>query len=259
VTLRRLLPTPSDGIDAVDAYLPPSPTEAGRDSGGRPWTMVNMVSSLDGAVTVEGRSAGLSSPLDKEIFAAMRSVVDVVMVGAGTARTERYGPVRLRDDHASRRVERGQSEVPDLVVVSRSGDLGTGLPMFNPEVASSTPRPIVLTCEAGRSAVEPLGDAAEIWVCGDDDVDLSEAMRQLGERGVRSLLSEGGPGLNASMLRDGLIDELCLTVAPLLVGGPAGRIVAGDGAGLPADVELHQLLESEAWLFGRWRLGGPRA
>jgi riboflavin biosynthesis pyrimidine reductase len=219
--------------------------------------MANMVASLDGAVTLDGRSGGLSSPLDKEIFAALRSIADVIMVGAGTARTERYGPVRLRPDHAERRRTRGQTATPSLVVVSRSGVLGGDLPLLDPAVTDPTLRPVVLTCAAGAAAAEQLEDRAEVWVCGEDEVDLGSALDQLAERGVRTVLTEGGPALNASMLASGLLDELCLTVAPLLTGGPAGRIVAGDGEGLPLGTEVIQLCEADGWLFGRWAVSRP--
>lgn len=255
MALRRLLPTPSDDVDIVEAYLPPSRDEGVTAAGGRPWTVTNMVASVDGAMDLEGRSGGLSSPLDKEIFAALRSVADVVLVGAGTARTERYGPVRLREDHATRRRARGQAAVPTLVVVSRSGRLDADLPLLDPAVVDDASlRPVVLTCAYGEASAERLGERATVWVCGDDDVDLGAAMAQLGSQGVATVLAEGGPTLNAALLSLGLIDELCLTHAPLLVGGPGGRIVAGDGAGLPVKVDLTQLCTSDGWLFGRWRV-----
>jgi riboflavin biosynthesis pyrimidine reductase len=98
--MRRLLPTPGDDVDLFEAYTP-----AGTFAGaGRPWVRVNMISSLDGAIAVRGRSGTLGGPPDRRLFMVLRSLADVIVVGAGTMRTEGYGPAHLDDGlRASRR------------------------------------------------------------------------------------------------------------------------------------------------------------
>lgn len=265
--LRPLFPpNPTGGdVDIAEAYLPPafaSPqrvTEPDRPTNpnpSRPWVTTNMVASVDGAMTLAGRSGGLGSSADRAVFRTLRSMADVVMAGAGTVRTERYGPVRLDDAHLEARRQRGQTPLPPLVVVSNSGDLDTDLPLLDPELVGDGPRPRLLTCVAGEPSARRLGERVELLVAGDDTVDLTLGLSMLAESGVGVVVCEGGPTLNAALVTAHLLDELCLTTSPLLAGGPAGRIVAGSDEH-PRDVELVQLLEADGSLFSRWRLRPP--
>jgi len=260
--MRQLFPPIPGGavdVDPVAAYLPAafaSPQDVTSATTGldRPWTTVNMVASMDGAVTVDGRSAGLSDPGDREIFRILRAMADVVVVGAGTARTERYGPARIAPHLAGGRVERGQAPAPPIAMVSTSGRIDDDLPVVDPEVADGAPLPMVITCEAGARQASKLGERAEIIVAGGDRVDLVAAFSALGQRGMRVAVSEGGPMLNAAMVRLGLLDEVCLTVASLAVGGNAGRIIADDPQlETPVPMELAHVLEHEGTLYTRWR------
>lgn len=262
--LRQLLPPdPEDtGVEADEAYLPPvlpgpgvTPTPLPL---GRPWVTTNMVASVDGAMTLEGRSGGLGSAADREVFRTLRSMADVVMAGAGTVRAERYGPVRHDDERLAARLARGQAEVATVVVVSNSGRLDTDLPLLDPELVGNGPLPIVLTCAAGEPATRKLGGRVEVLVAGDTRVDLPAALGELAARGVRVVVCEGGPTLNGALIAHGLLDELCLTTSPLVAGGTAGRIVADDAERV-VDLALAHLLESDGSLFSRWRLrtGNP--
>jgi len=269
VRLRRLFPppAPSNGapdaddrgwVEADRAYLPPvladpahGPEEPHRR--GRPWITTNMVASVDGAVTVAGRSGGLGSEADREVFRTLRSMADVVMAGAGTVRTERYGPVRLDDDRVEARRARGQQALPTLVVVTNSGHLDGDLPLLDPALVGDGPLPVVVTCAAGEPAARTLGDRVEVLVRGDTRVDLPDALGSLVNRGVGVVVCEGGPTLNEALLADGLLDEVCLTTSPLLASGDAGRIVTG-GPERIVDLELAHLLEADGALFARWRV-----
>lgn len=260
--LRQLFPPDPDGtgIDALAAYLPPG-LAAGSDTrvtapADRPWVTTNMVASVDGSMTLAGRSGGLGSAADRAVFRTLRSVADAVMAGAGTVRAERYGPVRLSEEHRAARQARGQAPTPALVVVSNSGRLDPDLPMLDPELVGDGPLPILLTCAAGESAAGRHGDRVEVLVAGEGTVDLRGALRQLVDRGLGVVVCEGGPTLNGALVADGLLDELCLTIAPLLAGGDAGRIVAGVDE-QPVELELAHLLEAEGALFARWRLRSP--
>jgi riboflavin biosynthesis pyrimidine reductase len=244
--VRRLLPEPAGPIDPVAAYADlPAPA-------GRPGVRLNMVSSIDGAIAVDGLSGGLGGPADHRVFMALRSLCDVVVVAAGTVRAEGYGPVRLDAALVSARRERGQATTPRIAVVSRSLALDWDGPLF--AGAPSRARPIVVTCAApGAAALRRARAVAEVVVAGEESVDVPAALVELGARGLARVLAEGGPRLNASLADAGVLDEVCLTVSPRLVGGDARRILDGpEGRGVDA-MRLRSVCEDEGLLFLRWR------
>jgi riboflavin-specific deaminase-like protein len=213
-----------------------------------PTLRVNFVASVDGAVTVDGFSAGLSGPADKEIFGTLRMVCDALMVAAGTVRTEKYDALRLDARSRAWRREHGLAELPLMVVVSRSLDLDPAQEIFS----DAPTRPIVLTHAASpadrrRAAAE----VAEVIVTGDDEVDLAAALAELHARGATQVLSEGGPHLLGALTAADLVDELCLTVSPLLAGGTAGRIATGP-PGPPRALSLRHVLAGDDMLFLRY-------
>ena len=214
---------------ALDAlYAPP----VGR------WVRAGMVATVDGsAVGDDGLSGSINTPTDHAVYAALRRVSDVVLVGAGTARAEGYRP----------------GETP-LVVVSRRGEL--------PESLRGGGGVVVLaTCAASGRArgagepVEPSGGrppGPEVWVCGEDRVDLAAVLDRCVERGWEHVLAEGGPSLLADLLDEGLVDELAVTTSPLVVGGDGGRITAGPGR--RHDLTLEHLVEGDGTLCALWRV-----
>lgn len=217
----------------------------------RPWIQVNFVSSADGAVTVAGKSEGLSSPGDKRIFTLGRDLADVVLVGAGTALLEAYGPVKDTERRRVRRARLGRPGVPPLAVVTRRCSL-------TPEstlITEAPVPPLVLTCraapEARRAALAEAG--AEVLVHGEDSVDLPRAVDALAERGLRRICCEGGPQLFGQLIADDLVDQLCLTVAPLLAGGDAGRIAMGPLPDTPRSLRLDSALHDDGFLMLRYR------
>jgi riboflavin biosynthesis pyrimidine reductase len=250
--VRELLPRQTGNIDPVEAYGLPGVVPEDR-----PFVRCNMISSLDGAITVEGRSGALGGPADRRVFQVLRSLADVIVVGAGTAREEGYGPARLSQDLRDRRKGRGQSPLPPIAVVTRSGNLDWSSPFFTEAEA----RPIIVT-SAGvdKGVLDRGGEMADFVMAGDDEVDPALALDELYRRGFRSVLLEGGPGLNSDFLEAGRMDELCLTFSPLLVGGSGPRI-AGPELPHPVEVDLVQLLEEEGFLFLRLHLvrGGSRS
>jgi riboflavin biosynthesis pyrimidine reductase len=219
----RLWPDPSTG-ELTDEELLASYLPTDRD---RPWLRVNFVASADGAVSVAGYSAGLSGPADKRVFGLLRMLCDAVMVGAGTLRHEGYGAMRLDERRRAWRRAAGLAEYPPLVLVSSRLDLDPDSPMFT----EAPTRPIVLT-HGGSPADQrrALADRADVLVCGDAEVDLTAARELLAERGLRQVLCEGGPHLFGSLAAADAVDELCLTVSPLLAGPGAARIIAGPPA-----------------------------
>ena len=206
--MRRLLPEPLDAVDLVAAYALPDdvPTE-------RPFVRCNMISTLDGAVTVNGRSGALGGPADRKVFAALRSLADVILVGAGTVRAEGYGP------------DRSDNPVP-IAVVTRSGQLDRSSPFFT----EAEKPPIILS---------------------GPDLTPAGILDELRERGFRSVLLEGGPGLNAQVVSAGVLDELCLTLAPRLAAGDGPRVLAGPELPEPLELRTVHLLEEDGFLFHR--------
>jgi riboflavin biosynthesis pyrimidine reductase len=197
----------------------------------RPWLRANMVVSVDGAASLVGRSGGLSGPADRLLFSVLRSLADVVLVGAATARAERYRPAAERAIWSVLRV--GRAPTPPIAVVTRELSLDPDSPLI--ALAHSGSRTIVLTTAAApdrrRAAV---ARHADVVVAGRDSLTPAAVISALAERGYRRLLTEGGPNLLGQFSAAGLLDELCLTISPLLEGGWAGRILTvPDGAGGP--------------------------
>jgi riboflavin biosynthesis pyrimidine reductase len=214
----------------------------------RPVLRVNFVSSVDGAATADGFSAGLSGPGDKKIFSTLRMVCDALIVAAGTVRTENYDALRLDADRRAWRRAHGLAEFPLMVIVSGSLAL-------NPEqeIFSDAPiRPIVVThAAAPADRRKRIAEVAEVVTFGDGEVDLRSALAELHSRGATQLLSEGGPHLLGALTAADLVDEMCLTLSPLLAGGIAGRIATG-APGPPRSMALRHVLASEDMLFLRY-------
>jgi riboflavin-specific deaminase-like protein len=216
------------------------------------WVRANMITSLDGAAQgSNGRSGTLSSPADKYVFAMLRALCDVILVGAGTARAEKYGPDEPRPDYAARREALGQRPTAPIAVVSGRLEVDPDGPLFS-GVGEPT---LVLTAQrspADRRA--QLADLADVVIVGEDRVDLPRALDALTERGLNRVLCEGGPILLGQLVADGLLDDLCLTFAPLLLGGSADRAL--NGPPVPdVPMRLAHILEADGNLITRWTRG----
>lgn len=214
----------------------------------RPWVLSNFVAGIDGAIAIDGRVDGLSSPSDQSVFDLLRSLADVVLVGAGTFRAERYPPIRLSDELRAEREARGQAPVPGLAVVSRSLQLDWERPSFT---AVQT-RPVVLTSAASDDGARArASEVADVVLCGEEHVEVTAALQTLFARGHRVVLCEGGPALMAELCSHGLLDELCLTIAPL-VGGDPSRIIADEPRPALTRYELAQVLTAGDELYLRY-------
>jgi riboflavin biosynthesis pyrimidine reductase len=197
---------------------------------GAPWLRANMIESVDGAASLNGRTGGLSGDADRHVFRLLRSLADVILVGAGTARAEKYRPVRDREIWPELR--EGRALTPPIAVVTRKLDLDLGSPLLSG--AAGGARTIVLTTEAAPASRRKAAAAhADVIVAGQDTVPPSAAVNALAARGHRNILVEGGPTLLQQITAAGLLDDLCLTFSPLLEEGSAGRIVAPPPAHLP--------------------------
>ncbi|MCZ7530449.1 MAG: pyrimidine reductase family protein [Acidimicrobiia bacterium] len=216
----------------------------------RPWVMLNMVTSVDGAVSVEGRSGGLAGDADREVFHALRTFPDVILVGSGTVRAEGYGPPRASPADSAMREAHDAWPVARIAIVTGSASLDYGSALFS----EPTSRPLlVTTANAPADRIAQAAEVADVAVAGEDSVDVSRALSALGELGARVVLCEGGPNLNGQLLAADVVDELCLTVSPLLVAGSGKRIVTGDALETPFGLELVHVLEDDGSLFLRYR------
>jgi riboflavin-specific deaminase-like protein len=214
-----------------------------------PFLRANFVASLDGSVEVSGTSHALSSPGDREVFRALRGVCDAVLVGAGTVRAEGYRPIRLQPTWTYWRRTRALPLVPRLAVVS--GSLQLDLDRLTSEQAEP---PIILTTASAPAERRRAADRrAELVAAGEGAVNLGLAVRELRRRGLAHILCEGGPSLLGSLLEAGLVDELCLSIAPLLCGPGGKRLLAGPTLAAPLGFELTQVLTDGATLFVRYR------
>ena len=220
--LHRLFPEPATvPLDELYEGL----TLTTPEDPGRAWVAACMVSSLDGAVAVEGRSGGLGGVADLTALSRLRGANDVSLVGAATVRTERYGPLTGSSWRRGDRRARGLRPSPRLAIVTASGDLDPQLPVFGVPGQA----PIVLAGEgASTQRVRALEDRAEIHhLRATGGIDAREVVDVLVGLGLRRVLLEGGPTLNAAMLEAGMVDEFFVTIAPSAVGGPSPRIVQG--------------------------------
>jgi riboflavin-specific deaminase-like protein len=247
VKFRQLLP---ECVEAEVPALIASMDLSARAPGERPYVVANFISSADGRASFKGRSGALGDPADRLLFHGLREQVDAVLAGTRTMSIERYGRI-IRDPDARRRREQaGRSPEPLAVLVSRRGAIPTDIPLF------AEPEARIVVFSGGP--FEPAECSAQVELVRVDpaEMTLTTALRRLrSDFGVASLMCEGGPTLFGSLLDEGLVDELFLTLAPKLVGG-------GDGPAITGGPELMELqptevvwaLEHDNSLYLRYRL-----
>ena len=215
----------------------------------RPYVVANLVASADGRAAFRGRSAPLGDDGDHAVFHGLREEVDAVLAGTGTLRAERYGRLVRSPERVQRRVARGLGPTPLMCIITRSGALPADMPLLaDPEssVVVYTGAPVDITAEADVEVV-PV-DPGEL-------TPLTVLRRLRADRGVRSLLCEGGPTLFGALVHAHVVDELFLTLAPKLIGGGSDpAITAGSELAAPAEIGLEWLLERAGSLFLRYRL-----
>jgi riboflavin biosynthesis pyrimidine reductase len=240
--VQSLFPTaPSELTDDDLASLYAYPHE-------RRWVRANFVSSLDGAAQGgDQKSGSLSSRADKRIFGLLRSLCDVILTGAGTARAEGYQPVHASEARAALRSGQGLAPLPALAVISRSLDLDPAL-----VEGGRAPTIVITTAAAPDDVRRRIADVAPVIVAGEVDVDVAVALDELAGRGYPRVLCEGGPTLMRDLVASERLDELCLTISPVLVAGERLRITHGGALAPPQPMVLRHLLESDGELFARY-------
>lgn len=238
--LRRTEPSNEPVDDLVGLYLGDR-----RNLEGRPWVLINFVASLDGGTALHGKSSSLGDEDDKAVFQALRAVPDIIMVGATTVTAENYHPVTLDEERRERRLAAGLSEVPVLAIVS-------GRLSFDPEArVFSDPehRPMVITGPmADPAKLALLGDSAELIIL--EDVTPELILARLGAASV--ILCEGGPSLTGQFVASRVVDEVNLTVAPVMISGESARIAHGPLTDPPHEMRLDRVLTGDRSLFLRY-------
>jgi len=216
---------------------------------GQSWVRANFISTLDGAAAgQDGRSGSINTGADREVFGLLRALADVILVGAGTARVEGYRRASVRAPWLDLR--QGRPAHPATAVFSRSGNVPAGLS----QARDDSGEVVLVTCQrAGTVAIDHARNAlgeGQVVIAGDSSVDLASAVDSLAARGLPRMLCEGGPHLMRDLTASGRLDELCLTIAPILVAGDHPRITAGPA--VDADLSPSLLIESGGSLLGRW-------
>jgi riboflavin biosynthesis pyrimidine reductase len=242
--ITSLLPAasgPLTGSDLRERYAYPDPGQA--------FVRFNFVAAADGAATAAGRSLGLGNDGDRLIFGILRELADVVLVGAGTIRAEGYQGELVDPETRARRRGAGLPEHPALAIISGSLNLDPAGGLF----ARSPVRPVIYTtagADSGRRrALEAVADVVD---CGAHTVSPAEVVRSLSARGLTRVLCEGGPAVLGSFTAAGVIDDLCLSTSPLLVGGGGPRISSGAGPDRPVGLRLVSLLHEDSALYARY-------
>ena len=243
--MRVLLPPDGDLTPGTDLRL--VDLAAVYEAPSDPWLRCNMVTTVDGGATgPDGRSGSINTPADHVVFELLRGLSHAVIVGAGTIRAESYTGLTVSAEVRPLRRGLGIDEPLPLVAVSRSGRLPDS-------VRGATDGPVLLaTCATapGLAEARSVLGRERVLVCGEDEVDLEVLVTRLHGHGWTRLLCEGGPHLTASFLAVGLVDELCFTIAPRIVGGMHPRPVGA--AASPLELELGSLVEADSTLMGRW-------
>jgi riboflavin biosynthesis pyrimidine reductase len=216
---------------------------------GTPLLRANMVASADGAAALSGRSGGLSGPADRMVFTVLRSLADLILVGAGTVRTERYRPVQAAEIWTGLRPR--DAPVPPIAVVSGRLDLDPESKLLT-AAAPGAQTIVITTAAAPPEQRAAIARTCRVIEAGQDRVDLTAAVNALHRLGYASILTEGGPSLLGYLDEAGLIDELCMTTSPVLAAGPAGRITVSPSP-LAVPLSLVHVLHDDGFLFSRYQ------
>lgn len=241
------------GQELTDPLTPYVEVDRIRRDGGC-WVMAHMVGGLDGSAAIAGRVGALSTRPDAHLFVAMRALADVVLVGAETVRREGYSAIHLPPERITGRERAGRSAAPPpLAVVSRSLALDwTAKAFAEPRPAS---RSIVITCAAADSTrLRQAREVADVLIAGDERVDPVLAMTELAAAGHRVVLCEGGPTWLGAIVEADRLDELCLTISPLMGGDPLPLAVTPRGTPL-RHLALRHILRDGDTVFLRYERG----
>jgi riboflavin biosynthesis pyrimidine reductase len=249
--VRQIHPPEASGPDPDLPALYAYPDQA--ELAGRPWVRANMIESADGTAEEGGVSGGLSGAADRAVFRLLRALADVILVGAGTARAEQYRPATVPARWAALRG--GRPACPPIAVLTGRLDLDLAGPLLTQAPADA--RTIVITTTSAPADLrEQAAKHADVIIAGDGQVDVAAAVSALVGLGHQRILAEGGPHVLGQLAEAGLIDELCVTISPVLAAGAAGRIIQGrpqpPGSPAAARLTLAHVLADQSYLLCRY-------
>ena len=242
--MKTIWPDPKSNVDITQLYEIEKFEFANKQyqKTKRPWVTLNMISSINGVATSSGLSGELGSKGDKLIFNSLRASADFILLGAGTAKAEKYGMPNISEDAQIRRTSRGQTDIPRLVIISKRLEFDDDLKFLNALNDGASATPIIYTTQNAPAKNKTwLSERAEIREAGKENIDLAEVISDL--KG-KIILVEGGPTLNGHLLEADLIDELCLTLSPMIVNENGPHIISGD-LKQPKNMKLIQVLADE--------------
>lgn len=215
----------------------------------RPWVRFNFITGLDGSATHQGVSAPLGNEGDRRLFGLIRRLCDVILVGAGTVRAEGYAGPLVGEEDSGWRSARGLSGHPAIAIISGSLGVDPDSDLFR----LAPVRPVIFTTTAADpDRARSLSVVADVVVAGETNIEPARCVAWLQDHGLGRILCEGGPSVFGSFIAEDSVDELCLSLSPLLTGGEGTRISAGVDNAVLRRLTLASLLESDSALYGRW-------
>ncbi|MCQ4153082.1 MAG: 2,5-diamino-6-(ribosylamino)-4(3H)-pyrimidinone 5'-phosphate reductase [Archaeoglobi archaeon] len=200
----------------------------------RPYVFVNIASSLDGKISDEKRrQLRISCKEDLERVDELRASADAIMVGVGTILADNPKLNVKSKELRERRLREGRTENPLKVVVDSKCRIPDDAQVFDGKVI------VAVSKLAKRESLERIAKKAQIVVLGEEKVDLNSLLNFLYDQGVRRLMVEGGGTLISSLLREGLVDEMFIYYAPIIIGGSnSPTICDGRSFELPVRMEI---------------------
>jgi len=223
----------------------------------RPYVRFNFVSSLDGSAQVGGVSAALGSAADQRLFKLLRRQASVVLVGAGTVRAEGYDGPLVDPESQIWREANGLGRHPALAILSNGLNISP-----TSAVVRNSPAPILLFTAVNVDPQTARHYPQHVQLIQVPQfnglISATHVVQELTERGLECIHAEGGPTIFGQFIDQQMVDSLCLSISPQLIGGQGARIASGTGEH-PQALQLHSVLHEEGMLLTEYRRSRPSA
>ena len=246
--MKQIFPYESE-VDPIEVYN----NDIRETFESRPWILLNMVNSVEGFISFEGKAAGLSGPADKNIYQIIRGLADIILVGAGTIRTENYKAPRTPEGTlAEFRESRNQEKRPRIAVISGELNLDPEMGLFAENHPEDKP-PLIYSKNASLEKNGSLfSSSAEVIGFQEDELNILKIVENLSKQKAKIVVCEGGPSLNAHLLAADVIDEFCLSISPRAVGGEISAPLLEQPVDSPTALSLDRIILEDEFLFCRY-------